>query len=126
MCFFFLFSSEWYTNGDYLVLLVSLFIILPLSLLRNLGQYQYQIEEIKSPVYNLFFFFLKSVISFASLGYLGYTSGLSLLCMVFFLIVVSRKRNVSPFRGNHIFCFRAGNHINKSVIYDYDSHTKWL
>uniref|UniRef100_A0A8C5HBR3 Sodium-coupled neutral amino acid symporter 2 n=1 Tax=Gouania willdenowi TaxID=441366 RepID=A0A8C5HBR3_GOUWI len=51
---------EWYTNGNYLVLLVSLFIILPLSLLRNLG-------------------------------YLGYTSGLSLLCMVFFLIVVSES-----------------------------------
>uniref|UniRef100_A0A8C5HB47 Sodium-coupled neutral amino acid symporter 2 n=1 Tax=Gouania willdenowi TaxID=441366 RepID=A0A8C5HB47_GOUWI len=53
-------NDEWYTNGNYLVLLVSLFIILPLSLLRNLG-------------------------------YLGYTSGLSLLCMVFFLIVVSES-----------------------------------
>lgn len=29
---------------------------------------------------------------FPSTGYLGYTSGLSLLCMVFFLIVVSRTR----------------------------------
>lgn len=29
---------EWYTNGDYLVLLVSFVIILPLSLLRNLGE----------------------------------------------------------------------------------------
>uniref|UniRef100_A0A8D3CI02 Sodium-coupled neutral amino acid symporter 2 n=1 Tax=Scophthalmus maximus TaxID=52904 RepID=A0A8D3CI02_SCOMX len=54
-------NGEWYTNGDYLVLLVTLFIILPLSLLRNLG-------------------------------YLGYTSGLSLLCMVFFLIVVSKTQ----------------------------------
>ncbi|KAM9705009.1 sodium-coupled neutral amino acid symporter 2 [Menidia menidia] len=54
-------NGEWYTNGDYLVLLVSLLIILPLSLLRNLG-------------------------------YLGYTSGLSLLCMVFFLIVVIIKK----------------------------------
>uniref|UniRef100_A0A3B3Y7V1 Sodium-coupled neutral amino acid symporter 2 n=1 Tax=Poecilia mexicana TaxID=48701 RepID=A0A3B3Y7V1_9TELE len=53
MCF-----SEWYINGDYLVILVSIIVILPLSLLRNLG-------------------------------YLSYTSGLSLLCMVFFLIVVS-------------------------------------
>uniref|UniRef100_A0A8C6K3P0 Sodium-coupled neutral amino acid symporter 2 n=1 Tax=Nothobranchius furzeri TaxID=105023 RepID=A0A8C6K3P0_NOTFU len=53
-------KDEWYTNGDYLVLLVSLCIILPLSLLRNLG-------------------------------YLGYTSGLSLLCMVFFLIVIIKK-----------------------------------
>ncbi|XP_056133848.1 sodium-coupled neutral amino acid symporter 2 isoform X2 [Lampris incognitus] len=54
-------NTEWYTNGDYLVMLVSVIIILPLSLLRNLG-------------------------------YLGYTSGFSLLCMVFFLIVVIYKK----------------------------------
>ncbi|XP_036614525.1 sodium-coupled neutral amino acid transporter 2 isoform X1 [Trichosurus vulpecula] len=54
-------KGEWYLNGDYLVLLVSLVLILPLSLLRNLG-------------------------------YLGYTSGFSLLCMVFFLIVVMCKK----------------------------------
>ncbi|KAM8974262.1 sodium-coupled neutral amino acid symporter 2 [Pelodytes ibericus] len=54
-------TGVWYLNGDYLVLLVSLFLILPLSLLRNLG-------------------------------YLGYTSGLSLMCMVFFLIVVIYKK----------------------------------
>ncbi|KAG7234826.1 hypothetical protein INR49_003887 [Caranx melampygus] len=54
-------NGEWYTNGDYLVLLVTLAIILPLSLLKNLG-------------------------------YLGYTSGFSLLCMVFFLIVVIIKK----------------------------------
>ncbi|KAI3366942.1 hypothetical protein L3Q82_009586 [Scortum barcoo] len=58
-------NSEWYTNGDYLVLLVTVSIILPLSLLRNLG-------------------------------YLGYTSGLSLLCMVFFLIVVIIKKFQIP------------------------------
>uniref|UniRef100_A0A3B3QY04 Sodium-coupled neutral amino acid symporter 2 n=1 Tax=Paramormyrops kingsleyae TaxID=1676925 RepID=A0A3B3QY04_9TELE len=54
-------SGEFYLNGDYLVLLISLIFILPLSLLRNLG-------------------------------YLGYTSGFSLLCMVFFLIVVIYKK----------------------------------
>ncbi|XP_027714751.1 sodium-coupled neutral amino acid transporter 2 isoform X1 [Vombatus ursinus] len=54
-------KGEWYLNGDYLVLLVSLVLILPLSLLRNLG-------------------------------YLGYTSGFSLLCMLFFLIVVMCKK----------------------------------
>uniref|UniRef100_A0A671VWS6 Sodium-coupled neutral amino acid symporter 2 n=1 Tax=Sparus aurata TaxID=8175 RepID=A0A671VWS6_SPAAU len=58
-------NGEWYTNGDYLVLLVTVAIILPLSLLRNLG-------------------------------YLGYTSGLSLLCMVFFLIVVIIKKFQIP------------------------------
>lgn len=54
-------TGLWYLNGDYLVLLVSLLLILPLSLLKNLG-------------------------------YLGYTSGLSLLCMLFFLIVVICKK----------------------------------
>uniref|UniRef100_A0A674D8K6 Sodium-coupled neutral amino acid symporter 2 n=1 Tax=Salmo trutta TaxID=8032 RepID=A0A674D8K6_SALTR len=58
-------NGEWYVNGDYLVILVSVIIILPLSLLRNLG-------------------------------YLGYTSGFSLLCMVFFLIVVIYKKFQIP------------------------------
>ncbi|XP_058511709.1 sodium-coupled neutral amino acid symporter 2 isoform X3 [Ochotona princeps] len=58
-------TGLWYLNGDYLVLLVSLLLILPLSLLRNLG-------------------------------YLGYTSGLSLLCMMFFLVVVIYKKFQIP------------------------------
>ncbi|XP_016134751.1 sodium-coupled neutral amino acid transporter 2 isoform X5 [Sinocyclocheilus grahami] len=58
-------DNSWYTNGDYLVLIVTMAIILPLSLLRNLG-------------------------------YLGYTSGFSLLCMVFFLIVVIYKKFQIP------------------------------
>ncbi|XP_026523617.1 sodium-coupled neutral amino acid transporter 2 isoform X2 [Notechis scutatus] len=60
----------WYTNGDYLVILVSLLLILPLSLLKNLG-------------------------------YLGYTSGFSLLCMVFFLIVVICKKFQIPCGTEH-------------------------
>nr|XP_056703640.1 sodium-coupled neutral amino acid symporter 2 [Euleptes europaea] len=55
------YTGQWYLNGDYLVVFVSLVLILPLSLLKNLG-------------------------------YLGYTSGFSLLCMVFFLIVVICKK----------------------------------
>uniref|UniRef100_A0A671S319 Sodium-coupled neutral amino acid symporter 2 n=1 Tax=Sinocyclocheilus anshuiensis TaxID=1608454 RepID=A0A671S319_9TELE len=58
-------DNSWYTNGDYLVLIVTMAIILPLSLLKNLG-------------------------------YLGYTSGFSLLCMVFFLIVVIYKKFQIP------------------------------
>ncbi|XP_077121506.1 sodium-coupled neutral amino acid symporter 2 [Ranitomeya variabilis] len=53
--------NAWFLSGDCLVVMVSVFLILPLSLLRNLG-------------------------------YLGYTSGFSLLCMVFFLIVVIYKK----------------------------------
>ncbi|XP_030072880.1 sodium-coupled neutral amino acid symporter 2 isoform X2 [Microcaecilia unicolor] len=61
-------TGEWYLNGDYLVLMVSIILILPLSLLKNLG-------------------------------YLGYTSGFSLLCMVFFLIVVIYKKFQIPCPG---------------------------
>uniref|UniRef100_A0A3Q0SYT4 Solute carrier family 38 member 3a n=1 Tax=Amphilophus citrinellus TaxID=61819 RepID=A0A3Q0SYT4_AMPCI len=51
-------AGEWYLNGNYLVIIVSIAIILPLALMKQLG-------------------------------YLGYTSGFSLSCMVFFLIAVS-------------------------------------
>uniref|UniRef100_A0A8C1TLX3 Amino acid transporter transmembrane domain-containing protein n=1 Tax=Cyprinus carpio TaxID=7962 RepID=A0A8C1TLX3_CYPCA len=53
-------SGEWYLNGNYLVVLVSLSVILPLALMKQLG-------------------------------YLGYTSGFSLSCMVFFLSVIYKK-----------------------------------
>ncbi|KAF4093547.1 hypothetical protein AMELA_G00003190 [Ameiurus melas] len=61
-------SGEWYLNGNYLVVIVSVCIILPLALMKQLG-------------------------------YLGYTSGFSLSCMVFFLIsVIYKKFQVScPF-----------------------------
>ncbi|KAF3704916.1 Sodium-coupled neutral amino acid transporter 4 [Channa argus] len=58
-------SGEWYLDGNYLVVFVSIGIILPLSLLKNLG-------------------------------YLGYTSGFSLSCMVFFLGVVIYKKTQLP------------------------------
>uniref|UniRef100_A0A672GJY2 Sodium-coupled neutral amino acid transporter 3-like n=1 Tax=Salarias fasciatus TaxID=181472 RepID=A0A672GJY2_SALFA len=50
-------AGEWYMNGNYLVIIVSIAVILPLALMKQLG-------------------------------YLGYTSGFSLSCMVFFLIAV--------------------------------------
>ncbi|NWW34121.1 S38A4 protein, partial [Panurus biarmicus] len=58
-------SGEWYLNGNYLVILVTVVVILPLSLLK-------------------------------SLGYLGYTSGFSLTCMVFFVSVVIFKKSQIP------------------------------
>uniref|UniRef100_A0AAY4DYF9 Amino acid transporter transmembrane domain-containing protein n=1 Tax=Denticeps clupeoides TaxID=299321 RepID=A0AAY4DYF9_9TELE len=51
-------SGEWFLNGNYLVVIVSVCVITPLALMKQLG-------------------------------YLGYTSGFSLSCMVFFLISVS-------------------------------------
>uniref|UniRef100_A0A6Q2Z5A9 Amino acid transporter transmembrane domain-containing protein n=1 Tax=Esox lucius TaxID=8010 RepID=A0A6Q2Z5A9_ESOLU len=63
-------SGEWYLNGNYLVVFVSIAIILPLCLLKNLG-------------------------------YLGYTSGFSLSCMVFFLGVVTDMSPAPPLDGHH-------------------------
>ncbi|KAM9344306.1 sodium-coupled neutral amino acid transporter 3-like [Pholidichthys leucotaenia] len=58
-------TGEWFLNGNYLIIIVSALIILPLALMRQLG-------------------------------YLGYTSGFSLSCMVFFLIsVIYKKFNIS-------------------------------
>ncbi|CDQ60326.1 unnamed protein product [Oncorhynchus mykiss] len=50
-------ADLWYLNGNYLVVMVSIGVILPLALMKQLG-------------------------------YLGYTSGFSLSCMVFFLSAV--------------------------------------
>uniref|UniRef100_A0A673JKM7 Sodium-coupled neutral amino acid transporter 3-like n=1 Tax=Sinocyclocheilus rhinocerous TaxID=307959 RepID=A0A673JKM7_9TELE len=58
-------SGDWYLNGNYLVVLVSLSVILPLALMKQLG-------------------------------YLGYTSGFSLSCMVFFLSAVIYKKFQIP------------------------------
>lgn len=65
-------TGEWYLNGNYLIMIVSALIILPLALMKQLG-------------------------------YLGYTSGFSLSCMVFFLIsVIYKKFNIScPLDDHH-------------------------
>ncbi|XP_044844013.1 sodium-coupled neutral amino acid transporter 5-like [Mauremys mutica] len=63
-------TENWYMNGNVLIIIVSVCIILPLALMKHLG-------------------------------YLGYTSGLSLTCMVFFLIsVIYKKFQIScPLNG---------------------------
>ncbi|XP_034022520.1 sodium-coupled neutral amino acid transporter 3-like isoform X2 [Thalassophryne amazonica] len=58
-------AGEWYLNGNYLVIIVSVAVILPLALMKQLG-------------------------------YLGYTSGFSLSCMVFFLSAVIYKKFAVP------------------------------
>ncbi|KAI1892180.1 hypothetical protein AGOR_G00130670 [Albula goreensis] len=67
-------SGEWFLNGNNLIIIVSISVILPLALMRQLG-------------------------------YLGYTSGFSLTCMVFFLSsVIYKKFNIPcPLEtfGNH-------------------------
>uniref|UniRef100_A0A8C4HIU8 Amino acid transporter transmembrane domain-containing protein n=1 Tax=Dicentrarchus labrax TaxID=13489 RepID=A0A8C4HIU8_DICLA len=54
-------SDDWFMNGNYLIIIVTVCVILPLTLMKHLG-------------------------------YLGYTSGFSLSCMVFFLSAVIYKR----------------------------------
>ncbi|KAJ8016382.1 hypothetical protein DPEC_G00006630 [Dallia pectoralis] len=68
-------TGEWFLNGNYLIVIVSVCIILPLALMRQLG-------------------------------YLGYTSGFSLTCMVFFLAsVIYKKFNIpcplDPYGSNY-------------------------
>uniref|UniRef100_A0A5F9C7X0 Solute carrier family 38 member 5 n=2 Tax=Oryctolagus cuniculus TaxID=9986 RepID=A0A5F9C7X0_RABIT len=53
--------GDWYLKGNFLIIIVSVIIILPLALMKHLG-------------------------------YLGYTSGLSLTCMLFFLVSVIYKK----------------------------------
>ncbi|CAL8275651.1 unnamed protein product [Boreogadus saida] len=73
-------TGEWFLEGNYLIMIVSATLILPLSLMRQLG-------------------------------YLGYTSGFSLSCMVFFLIsVIYKKFNIPcPLPGY-------GNNMTESLI----------
>ncbi|XP_073177538.1 sodium-coupled neutral amino acid transporter 5 isoform X1 [Lepidochelys kempii] len=63
-------TETWYMNGNVLIIIVSVCVILPLALMKHLG-------------------------------YLGYTSGLSLTCMVFFLMsVIYKKFQIScPLNG---------------------------
>ncbi|XP_053325218.1 sodium-coupled neutral amino acid transporter 3 [Spea bombifrons] len=58
-------TSDWYMNGNYLVIMVSACVILPLALMKQLG-------------------------------YLGYASGFSLSCMLFFLCSVIYKKFQIP------------------------------
>lgn len=71
-------TGEWFLNGNYLIIIVSALIILPLALMKQLG-------------------------------YLGYTSGFSLSCMVFFLISVIYKKFNIP-------CPLPDKYDNKSLI----------
>nr|XP_039270027.1 sodium-coupled neutral amino acid transporter 4-like [Styela clava] len=58
-------SSAWYLNGDYIVILVTLVIIMPLSAAKNIG-------------------------------FLGYTSGFAMACMIFFTVVIVIEKFIIP------------------------------
>uniref|UniRef100_A0A671K7P2 Sodium-coupled neutral amino acid transporter 3-like n=1 Tax=Sinocyclocheilus anshuiensis TaxID=1608454 RepID=A0A671K7P2_9TELE len=85
-------SGEWYLNGNYLVVLVSLSVILPLALMKQLG-------------------------------YLGYTSGFSLSCMVFFLSVIYKKFQIPcPFEEFSANSTLAHAHSNVTVNHAHGYH----
>ncbi|XP_072305148.1 sodium-coupled neutral amino acid transporter 5b [Eucyclogobius newberryi] len=78
-------TGEWFLNGNYLIIIVSICIILPLALMKQLG-------------------------------YLGYTSGFSLTCMVFFLSsVIYKKFNIPcPLED-----YQNTNHSHTVVVEDF-------
>lgn len=95
-------SDLWYLNGNYLVIMVSASIILPLALMKQLG-------------------------------YLGYTSGFSLSCMVFFLSAVIYKKFQIPcpfeeFSLNTTSTHHAvnvsshGHEYTNGLVHDEDAH----
>uniref|UniRef100_A0A7N9APD1 Solute carrier family 38 member 3b n=1 Tax=Mastacembelus armatus TaxID=205130 RepID=A0A7N9APD1_9TELE len=77
-------NSVWYLDGNYLVVMVSAGIILPLSLMKQLG-------------------------------YLGYTSGFSLSCMVFFLTAVTYKKFQIPCPFEEYSANSTDAHLNLNV-----------
>lgn len=123
--FVWLFLSHWFVNGNYLIIIVSACVILPLALMKQLGMFfilpshfllkenfsyscrchvmltsccllLFWNERMTNPsLLNLFSFksFCHILLSLSAPGYLGYTSGFSLSCMMFFLISVSQWRH---------------------------------
>lgn len=85
-------TGEWFLNGNFLIIIVSALIILPLATMKQLG-------------------------------YLGYTSGFSLSCMVFFLIsVIYKKFNIPcPLEDeeHHNFSHISHNHDNINGTHDF-------
>ncbi|CAN9516015.1 unnamed protein product [Ophioblennius macclurei] len=83
-------TGEWFLNGNYLIMIVSAFVILPLALMKQLG-------------------------------YLGYTSGFSLSCMVFFLIsVIYKKFNIEcPLEDEHHNITDIADHYITNVTDDF-------
>ncbi|CAL8338166.1 unnamed protein product [Merluccius merluccius] len=85
-------SDLWYINGNYLVMIVSASIILPLALMKQLG-------------------------------YLGYTSGFSLSCMVFFLTAVIFKKFQIPCPFEEFVANATSDHLNRTHSVSHDFHS---
>ncbi|XP_041836109.1 sodium-coupled neutral amino acid transporter 3 isoform X2 [Melanotaenia boesemani] len=85
-------SDVWYLNGNYLVILVSASVILPLALMKQLG-------------------------------YLGYTSGFSLSCMVFFLTAVIFKKFQIPCPFEEFSANNTATHLSLNVSSHVHEHS---
>lgn len=119
-------SRDWYMNGNYLVILVSVTIILPLALMKQLGKSGgccvrhrgpalWGSRRVTVPAWgwqarrghpaSVGVLPVPTGCSLSSPGYLGYASGFSLSCMGFFLISVSTCRHIPEARdAKHPFC----------------------
>ncbi|XP_002120192.2 putative sodium-coupled neutral amino acid transporter 6 isoform X2 [Ciona intestinalis] len=58
-------ATDWYLNGDILMIMVTVIVIMPLAAARNIG-------------------------------FLGYTSGFAMLCMIFFTCVIVAEKFIIP------------------------------
>lgn len=125
-------SRDWYMNGNYLVILVSVTVILPLALMKQLGKsggcclwHQGLAPQgsgrVTMPAWgwwarrghpaSMRVLPAPTSCSYPSLGYLGYASGFSLSCMGFFLISVSTCWHMPvAWDAEHPFCQRAWLH----------------
>ncbi|KAA8593368.1 sodium-coupled neutral amino acid transporter 3 isoform X1 [Etheostoma spectabile] len=88
-------SDLWYLNGNYLVIMVSVCVILPLALMKQLG-------------------------------YLGYTSGFSLSCMVFFLSAVIYKKFQIPCPFEEYSTNSTAAHLSLNISSHGNEHTNNL
>ncbi|XP_034724711.1 sodium-coupled neutral amino acid transporter 3 isoform X2 [Etheostoma cragini] len=88
-------SDLWYLNGNYLVIMVSACVILPLALMKQLG-------------------------------YLGYTSGFSLSCMVFFLSAVIYKKFQIPCPFEEYSTNSTAAHLSLNISSHGNEHTNDL
>uniref|UniRef100_A0A8C6L1K4 Solute carrier family 38 member 5b n=1 Tax=Nothobranchius furzeri TaxID=105023 RepID=A0A8C6L1K4_NOTFU len=78
-------GQTWFMNGNYLIIIVTICIVLPLAMMKHLG-------------------------------YLGYTSGFSLSCMVFFLSAVSLLKRPLRVLWHHVTAHVAACVSTKSKI----------
>lgn len=100
MHFFSLLHRKWFENGVTLLILVTVIVVLPLALLPKIGEYH------QGLFFSILFMCVRECISLVSVfssGFLGYTSSIAFLFMLFFTVVVSCS--LSIYLSFHISIF---------------------